>query len=94
MLRARQRQQLSMFSEWSRYKGMPLTSSESWASWFYVDHPDLDWGWLLDWAEDTVEDAIDFKMWGWTPHNYVQPQFENWKDVKWHQKLTQKFLGS
>jgi hypothetical protein len=33
-------------------------------------------------------------MWGWTPHNYVQPQFANWKDTKWHQMLTDKFLKS
>ncbi len=94
MLRARQRQILSDFSVWANSKGMPLTSSESWASWFYCDHPDLDWGWLLSWAEDSVEDAIDFGMWGWTPHNYVQPQFKNWRNVKWHRRLTQQFLGS
>ena len=34
------------------------------------------------------------QMWGWTPHNYVQPQFRNWQDAKWHQKLTQRFLQS
>ena len=94
MLRARQRQKLAEFSNWARLNGMPLTTSESWASWFYIDHPDLDWGWLLSWAQESVEDAIDFGMWGWTPHNYVQPQFENWKNVHWHQQLTRRFLAS
>jgi len=92
MLRARQRAILSSFAGWSAQQGMPLTTSESWSSWYYIDSPDLDWGWLLDWAEWSVEDAIDFKMWGWTPHNYVQPQFSNWKDVRWHRRLTEKFL--
>lgn len=92
MLRARQRQKLAVFSDWAKRKGMPLTTSESWASWFYCDHPDLDWAWLLSWAEESVEDAIEFGMWGWTPHNYVQPHFKNWHDVKWHQRLTQQFL--
>lgn len=94
MLRARQRQKLAAFAAWAELRGMPLTTSEGWASWFYVDHPDIDWGWLLDWATQTVDDAIEYKMWGWTPHNYVQPQFANWKDARWHQRLTEKFLKS
>lgn len=94
MLRARQRDKLMAFADWAQQKGMPLTTSESWACWFYIDHEDLDWGWLLDWAEKTVDDAIDARMWGWTPHNYCQPQFSNWSDAKWHQKLTGKFLKS
>ncbi len=94
MLRARQRQKLAQFAAWAEQKGMPLTTTESWSSWYYFDSPDLDWGWLLDWAEWSVEDAIEFGMWGWTPHNYCQPQFRNWKDVKWHQRLTSRFLRS
>jgi hypothetical protein len=93
-LRARQRAKVRAFADWGTRLGMPLTTSESWASWYYLDAPDLDWSWLLEWAEWSVEDAIDFKMWGWTPHNYCQPQFENWKDVKWHQRLTERFLKS
>ena len=54
----------------------------------------LDWQWLLQWAEMTVEGAIRHRMWGWTPHNYAQPQFKNWQDVRWHQKLTSRFLNS
>jgi hypothetical protein len=92
MLRARQRHKVAQFAAWARQRGAPLTTSESWASWFYFDAPGLDWGWLLDWASHSVEDALDHGMWGWTPHNYVQPQFRNWRDVKWHQKLTERFL--
>ncbi|MCX6996666.1 MAG: hypothetical protein NTV49_06180 [Kiritimatiellaeota bacterium] len=94
MLRARQRHKLAQFAAWSRQRGAPLTTSESWASWFYLDTPDLDWGWLLEWAGWSVEDAIAHGMWGWTPHNYVQPQFANWQDVPWHQRLTRRFLES
>jgi len=39
--------------------GVPLTTSESWASWYDTGGPDLDWGWLLNWAEWPVEDAIE-----------------------------------
>lgn len=94
MYRARQRSKLAEFASWSQASGIPLITTESWASWFYIDHKDLDWSWLLEWAEWSVEDAIEYKMWGWTPHNYCQPQFENWKDVRWHRRLTEKFLRS
>ncbi len=94
MLRARQRHKLAQFAAWAKQRGAPLTTTESWSSWFYLDSPGLDWGWLLDWASWSVEDAIDYGMWGWTPHNYLQPQFKNWQDVKWHQKLTSRFLES
>ena len=94
MLRAAQRGRLAAFSAWAEQKGMPLTTSESWASWFYNDSPDLDWGWLLEWAEWSVEDAIEYRMWGWTPHNYCQPQFKNWQDAAWHRRLTDRFLRS
>lgn len=93
MLRARQRSKLAAFAAWAKERGMPLTTSESWSSWFYFDSPNLDWGWLLDWASWSVADALEFEMWGWTPHNYCQPQFVNWQDVAWHQKLTRQFLN-
>jgi len=92
MLRASQRHRLAQFARWAAERGTPLTTTESWACWYYHDSPDLDWSWLLEWAEWSVEDAIEFKMWGWTPHNYLHPHFSHWKDVKWHRRLTEKFL--
>ncbi len=94
MLRQRQRAKLMRFAGWAAERGMPLTTSESWASWYSFDSPALDWGWLLDWAEWSVEDAIDAGMWGWTPHNYAQPHFANWRDVRWHRRLNDRFLRS
>lgn len=94
MLFQKQQQRLANFSTWAESNGMPLTTSESWSTWYYIDHPELNWDWLLEWAELTVAGAIAHNMWGWTPHNYAQPQFENWNDVTWHRKLTDKFLRS
>lgn len=94
MLRQRQRAKLMRVAAWADEQGMPLTTTESWASWYSFDSPDLDWGWLLDWAAWSVEDAIDARMWGWTPHNYLQPHFANWQDVAWHRRLTDRFLQS
>jgi hypothetical protein len=94
MLRARQRAKLFAFAGWARQRGMPLTTTESWSTWYYFDHADLDWSWLLEWAEWSVQDAIDAGMWGWTPHNYLQPQFQQWYDLDWHRRLTRTFLRS
>jgi hypothetical protein len=94
MLHARQRQAMRRFSAWSESCGMPLTCSEGWSSWFYIDHPDLDWGWLLEYSEQAIDDAIEFGFWGVTPNNYVQPQFELWKNARFHQRINQRFLAS
>ncbi len=94
MLRARQRYKMKEFADWAERRGSPLTTSEAWSTWFYIDHPQLDWGWLLDWSKWSVDDAIDYKFWGWTPHNYAQPQFANWKDAQWHRTLNERFLRS
>lgn len=94
MLRARQRFKMKEFADWAARRGSPLTTSEAWSTWFYIDNPQLDWSWLLDWSAWTVEDAIDYNFWGWTPHNYVQPQFKNWSDVKWLRSLNERFLSS
>lgn len=94
LYRARQRAKVAAFAGMGQQRGIPLLTTESWASWYYIDSPHLDWGWLLEWAAWSVEDAIDFGMWGWTPHNYAQPQFENWKSVEWHRRLTDRFLNS
>lgn len=93
MLRARQRFNMNDFAGWAERRGMPLTTSEAWSTWYYFDDPKLDWGWLLDWSKWSCDDAIACGFWGWTPHNYAQPQFANWKDVKWHRALNERFLN-
>jgi len=60
----------------------------------YLRDRTLDWGWLLDWAKWSVDDAIACGFWGWTPHNYAQPQFANWKNADWHRTLNERFLHS
>ncbi len=94
MLRARQRFKMAEFSRWAQIHGAPLTTSEAWSSWYYFDSPELNWRWLMDWSAWTVDDAIDMQFWGWTPNNYVQPQFAIWKDLQWHRDLNERFLHS
>ncbi len=94
MLRARQRYLMAQFADWAICLGAPLTTSEGWSSWYYIDNPKLNWEWLLDWSAWTVEDAIACDFWGWTPNNYVQPQFALWKNVSWQRALNERFLES
>ena len=92
MLRQKQREQLRWAKQFSDKIGAPLLTTEAWASWFYIDHPDLDWGWLLEWSEIAVDDAIEFGLWGMATNNYAEPMFELWKDVRWHRRLNERFL--
>jgi hypothetical protein len=94
MLHARQRQKMGQFAGWAAAMGAPLTTSEGWSSWYYFDSPQLDWRWLLDWSSWACDAAIACDFWGWTPHNYTQTQFANWRDVKWHRELNARFLRS
>ena len=94
MLRARQRYLMAQFADWAIRLGAPLTTSEGWSSRHYIDSPKLNWEWLLDWSAWTVEDAIACDFWGWTPNNYVQPQFALWKNVAWQCALNERFLES
>jgi len=94
MLHAHQRFKMGEFATWAAQLGSPLTTSEAWSSWYYIDSPNLDWSWLLDWSAWTVEDAIACQFWGWTPFNYAQPQFAIWKDVPWQRALNERFLQS
>ena len=93
-LRQKQRQQIKWAAEFSQKIGAPLVTTEAWASWFYLDHPDLDWRWLIDWCDVLIDDAIEFGLWGITTNNYAEPHFELWKDVAWHQRVNGKFLDS
>ena len=62
MLFQKQQQRLANFSSWAKSHGMPLTTSESWFTWYYINHPELNWDWLLEWAEMTVDGAIAHRM--------------------------------
>lgn len=94
MLHAHQRFKMGEFATWAAELGSPLTTSEAWSSWYYIDSPHLNWRWLLDWSAWTVGDAIACKFWGWTPFNYAQPQFAVWKNIPWHRALNERFLQS
>jgi len=94
MMRQKQRAQLKWASEFSQKIGTPLVTTEAWASWFYVDHNDLDWDWINDWCETAIDDAIEYGLWGITTNNYAEPHFNTWKDIRWHLRLNEKFLNS
>lgn len=93
MFRARQRGLMAAFANWSRQRGMPLTTTEGWSAWYADNTPDYDYGPLIAWSEWALEDAVEYGFWGWTSHSYIQPQYGPlWDNIAWHQKLTGRFL--
>ena len=93
LFRARQRGLMSAFANWSCQRGMPLTTSEGWSAWYADNTPDYDYSPLIAWSEWALEDALEYKFWGWTPHSYIQPQYGRlWDDLAWHQAMTERFL--
>lgn len=75
----------------SRAIGVPLTTTECWAVVDYKDWPLLDWGWVKELCEIGVIEAASTSCWtSMATSNFCGPQFKGmWRDVEWHQKLTE-----
>ena len=80
-------------SEWADEIAAPLTVTEAWGPWWH-GCPDLDWAWLRDWCEQSMQLAGEYGFWGATPWNYSHPYWKNWSDVAWYRRLNQRFLSS
>lgn len=74
----------------SRAIGVPLSTTECWAVVDYKDWPLLDWGWVKELCEVGVIEAASTGCWtSIATSNFCGPQFKGmWRDVEWHQKLT------
>jgi len=82
---------MSELSEWSIREGMPLYTSEGWATVMYggVSDSQQHWCWVKEICEAAVYMAIDKGWVGICTSNFSQPHFKGmWEDVEWHQSLT------
>ena len=81
---------------WSRASDLPLITTECWGIVDYKDAPLLDWGWVKELCEVGVERAAPTGRWAaLATSNFCGPQFRGmWRDVAWHQRLTDRIRTS
>jgi hypothetical protein len=94
MLVQEMRNRMKFATEWAGEIAAPLTATEAWGPWWHMDSPDLDWGWLRDWCEQSMKLAGEYGFWGATPWNYSHPYWKNWSDIAWYQRVNNRFLKS
>lgn len=75
----------------SRTIGVPLSTTECWAVVDYKDWPLLNWNWVKELCAIGVKEAASTGRWtSMATSNFCGPQFVGmWRDVEWHQKLTE-----
>ncbi len=87
---------LDAVAQWSRDTHRLLGTTEGWSIVDYKDWPGLDWGWVRELNERAVEYVIEQGRWAMIcTSNFCGPQFHGmWRDVAWHQRLTQKIRSA
>ncbi|MGF1760113.1 hypothetical protein L4D76_19690 [Photobacterium sagamiensis] len=77
----------------SKKTGLPLVTTEAWATVIYEDFSHNgclgEWDWFKDVCEFGVRHAIAKGWVGICTSNFSEPHFEGlWRDVEWHKRLT------
>ena len=74
---------------------IPCGNTEGWGPIFWYDHPELDWKWVKEAAEVSIELALKHDNYKFLcTSNFTHPQFRGmWEDIKWHQKMTRMIKG-
>ena len=84
------------FAAISRKIHMPLITTECWAIVDYKDWPLLKWDWVKDLCALGAQRAASSGRWlAIATSNFCGPQFVGmWRDVAWHQRLTQQIKSA
>jgi hypothetical protein len=74
---------------------IPCGNTEGWGPIFWYDHPELDWKWVKEAAEVSIELALKHDNYKFLcTSNFTHPQFRGmWDDISWHQKMTRMIKG-
>jgi hypothetical protein len=72
--------------------GIVCGNTEGWGPIFWLDHPELDWGWVKESAEICVDLARRHDNYKFIcTSNFTHPQFRGmWEDIRWHRRITSK----
>lgn len=83
-------------ADWSRRSGLPLVTTESWATVCWKDGDGLEWTWVKDLCAHGVDTALDTRRWAaMSTSNFCGPQFPGmWDDVEWHRSLTRRIRST
>jgi hypothetical protein len=75
---------------------LPLITTECWGVVDYKDWPLLHWEWVKELCELGTLTAASTGQWiAIATSNFCGPQFTGiWRDIEWHQKLTEKIKSS
>lgn len=67
-------------------------NTEGWGPVGWLDHPELNWGWVKEAANIAVDLAKKHDAYRYIcSSNFTHPQFKGiWQDVKWHRNITSK----
>jgi hypothetical protein len=89
---------LSSKAEWAREVGLPLYTTEGWATVFYKDMTSdgkaKEWTWVKELCAHAVSIAVEKGWAGLCTSNFCQPHFRGmWSDVRWHQEMTNLIRG-
>ncbi|MBC7961134.1 MAG: cellulase [Vallitaleaceae bacterium] len=81
---------------WSKETGKPLVTTECWSVVDYKDWPLLNWDWIKELCEFGVTEAAKTGKWAMiATSNFCGPQFVGmWRDVEWHQRMTELIHNS
>jgi len=83
---------LSDISGAASANGIVCGNTEGWGPIFWLDHPELDWGWVKESAEICVDLARRHNNYKFIcTSNFTHPQFRGmWEDIRWHRRITSK----
>ena len=71
--------------------GVPVGNTEGWGAVFWQDHPLLGWEFIKEAGDVSVDLALKHGYKFICTSNFTHPQFEGmWRDVKWHQQITDR----
>ena len=74
---------------------IPVGNTEGWGTVFWQDHPLIDWEFIKEAAEVSVDLAIKHNYKFICTSNFTHPQFKGmWEDVEWHQQITSRIKNA